>query len=67
MALYKLKSRTNKVALLVTILGVVQTSDLSFLAPETEGWLLMLIGIAMVLLREITDKPIEAYKENEDA
>jgi len=60
MIFQRLKSNTNKAAALIAILGVVQTNFPQIQAQlgDYAGFTYIGIGILMVVLREITTKPI---------
>lgn len=54
-----LKSKTINFGLLLAIAGVIQANlALLQLDPQTYGWATMGIGIIVVVLRFLTDKPV---------
>ena len=55
-----LKSKTVNFGLIVSILGVIQSNiDSLGLDSKTQGFVLIGIGIAVILLRSVTDKPLK--------
>lgn len=55
-----LKSKTVNFGLIVSILGVVQSNiDSLGLDSKTQGLVLIGIGIAVIILRSVTDKPLK--------
>ena len=60
MIMQRLKSKTNRAAILISVLGIVQTNFPQIVAQlgDYAGFTYIGIGILMVVLRELTVKPI---------
>lgn len=54
-----LRSKTVNFGLLLAIAGVVQVNLPALqLDPKVQGWLTMGVGIVVVILRSVTNKPL---------
>lgn len=56
-----LKSKTNIIAILVMLAGVMQqVADAQLLPDQYQGYLLTAVGVIMFIMRMLTDKPVSS-------